>query len=681
MSKPVSRQSKTSGTKFYTFESNALDNVEGAGRPRNNPFSSNSKNQTVIRMRNYEKQMEAEESDVQGITYPRTQYLSPDDQGLLIDYGRKVNTGEYGELAKSSYMALVQDLSQNTNKADVVKDIVNLLRVVDTEVQKEKRGKPSDVQGAVMDLMYPKKSPASQSDTQYLRPQKPKKPSKFSDVQPSTLMTEMINAQTGNKPSTSSSMNDPPIDNTDVPPNEPITATERVSKEGARIAKVKSLVDKSEELAEKTRAISKSRSRPSSRDVSIAKEETPNIGSLDTSNLPDWEAPRTPPRTPNMAERTLIQAGMGLKKIQDPTDVTQFQDMGGGLLYTIGESLGKKKPTPSRPPYAKDVDSDVPQDQQNQLAIDNNQYHGANPYNISTKSMMEAEEKERRAYEVESNFYSDEYKMLADNLNIFEGGGTDVTGRGKGSQEDIDRFGSDLAPASWDISNPRGMAESMKQRNVSQARDGSINVTIGGVALDDNGVRRNVRNTGLSNEGMTAEQILEREIRGDINGGVRDNTESRLADRIGQSMMDNANSLMSAGSGIVSQIGGLIDQQRNGAGRDRSREGLFGGDDSPWGGGDGFGQDLSNPRTLNERFSNMGMRRQGDKIDKYINMKNKGMMYSNLMGKGVSDPSIQSIRDRKDDYIQPNGKHKGNSVNLIRQSNATSIRLNNMYMP
>ena len=84
---------------------------------------------------------------------------------------------------------------------------------------------------------------------------------------------------------------------------------------------------------------------------------------------------------------------------------------------------------------------------------------------------------------------------------------------------------------------------------------------------------------------------------------------------------------------------------------------------------------------MSDRFCNMGMRRQGDKIDKYVNMKNKGMMYSNLMGKGVSDPSIQSIRDRKDDYIQPNGKHKGNSVNLIRQSNATSIRLNNMYMP
>lgn len=641
MSKPASRQSKTSGTKFYTFESNALDSVEGAGRPRNNPFSVNSSNQTVLRMRNYEKEME-------GVDMPKSEYLSADDQGLLIDYGRRVNSGEYGDIVKSSYKALVQDLSHTPHKAQVVKDIVNLLRVVDTEVKKGGRG---NVQKAVMEMMYP--NPTGTPVTQPavpLRPQTGKKPSKFSD-KPPTEMTET---------STSSGIKDSPYIPSIVsaPSDSYIKAGE-----------------------DKTRAIiEKSKSKSRSRGASVEKETVSlppvDAGSLDLNNLPtlpDWEEPREP----NMAERGLIQAGKDYKKIfgTDPTIVTQFQDMGGGLLYTSGESLGKKEPTPSRLPNAKDLDSDVPQDQQNQLALDNNQYYGANPYGISSKSMMEAEEKERRAQEDELKFYNKETQTLSNNNPIFEGAGTDVTGAGKGGYKDIDLLGSDLAPASWEEGNPRGMAESMKNRNVSQARDGSINVTIGGVALDDGDVRRNARNAGMSDEGLSPEEIRERDMYAENRSG------GRLADRVGQAIMANANSMGSAGSGIVGQIGSLIDQSRDGGGRDRSREGLFGGDDSVWGGGDGFGQDLSNPRTLNERFSNLGLRRQGDKIDKYINMKNRGMMYSNLMGKGVSDPSIQSIRERKDDYIQPDGKHKGNSVNLIRQSNATSIRLNNMYMP
>jgi hypothetical protein len=303
-----------------------------------------------------------------------------------------------------------------------------------------------------------------------------------------------------------------------------------------------------------------------------------------------------------------------------------------------------------------------------------NEHIGSNPYNIPEGEMKRQEERERLSDEKALDYYDHQQVLLDRNPPITQGGGNDVTGAGRGGQRDLDLLGSDFAPASYDVSNPQGMSQSMK-RNVSQARDGSINITLSGMPLDDNNVRRDNRNAGLSDEGLTSEEILQREfmeayMRGEGEGG------GRLADRVGQAMMDNANSLMSAGSGIYGQIGDLLDLSGDGFGQDSRGNGLFGVQ-----GGVYNNDDVSAPRTLNERFSNLGMRRQGDKIDKYVNMKNKGMMYSNLMGKGVSDPSIQSIRDRKDDYIQPDRKHRGNAVNLIRQSNATSIRLNNMYMP
>ena len=71
-------------------------------------------------------------------------------------------------------------------------------------------------------------------------------------------------------------------------------------------------------------------------------------------------------------------------------------DSGGATQDILGESIDEKRPAPSRPPDAQLTDSDVPQDLQNQRAIDNNATVGSNPYRILEKQMKEMEELERR---------------------------------------------------------------------------------------------------------------------------------------------------------------------------------------------------------------------------------------------------------------------------------------------
>ena len=80
----------------------------------------------------------------------------------------------------------------------------------------------------------------------------------------------------------------------------------------------------------------------------------------------------------------------------DPTDSTKMMDSGGAVIDHRDESLGKKTLIPSQP-NAKDTDTDVPQDLQNQRAIDFNLHKGGNPFKISTEEMRRAEERERLA--------------------------------------------------------------------------------------------------------------------------------------------------------------------------------------------------------------------------------------------------------------------------------------------
>jgi hypothetical protein len=625
--KPIPSRQSQSKHKIYYFKTGVLAPA-GRGAAPVNPYK-----EGTVRLRPYED----EEKE------PMGKYLSADDQRLLIDYGFKTQSGVFGADAKNLYRDLVERLETSKDEAVDVKEILKLLGVLDL------KGNDSDYN---LRIALKEAFPESKDL-----------------VDEGFHMEGLITSTpTKSKKSTSSRMNDPPIDNTDVSPNEPILA-KKTSLEQS-IDKVrdiqKGLRDSAEKRTERERVSSERKaSRSASRGKDSSRPTDPDkMGEIDETI---YEYRDDPPRD-------LVKDFDSAVLSPDPTDSTKMMDSGGAVIDYRDESLGKKTKMPTQPD-ARNIDSNVASDLLTMAGKALNEHIGSNPYNIPEGEMKRQEERERLSDEKALDYYDHQQVLLDRNPPITQGGGNDVTGAGRGGQRDLDLLGSDFAPASYDVSNPQGMSQSMK-RNVSQARDGSINITLSGMPLDDNNVRRDNRNAGLSDEGLTSEEILQREfmeayMRGEAEGGG-----GRLADRVGQAMMDNANSLMSAGSGIYGQIGDLLDLSGDGFGQDSRGNGLFGVQ-----GGVYNNDDVSAPRTLNERFSNLGMRRQGDKIDKYVNMKNKGMMYSNLMGKGVSDPSIQSIRDRKDDYIQPDRKHRGNAVNLIRQSNATSIRLNNMYMP
>jgi hypothetical protein len=110
---------------------------------------------------------------------------------------------------------------------------------------------------------------------------------------------------------------------------------------------------------------------------------------------------------------------------------------------------------------------------------------------------------------------------------------------------------------------------------------------------------------------------------------------------------------------------------------EKKQEGLYGSKGSL------FNQDVSNPRLLKERFE-MGeqkVKNKFGKVNKYINMKNKSLLASQLLGVGVAAPSLKDLRSNIVEYNQPSQSLKGNAVNLIRRGNATALKLNNEYMP
>jgi hypothetical protein len=477
------------------------------------------------------------------------------------------------------------------------------------------------------------------------RPQtKTKKPSKFSDTPPSSSMAELMKAQPqtfGIKSGSSSSG----------------------SGEGYSGA-IKTIEDMTKIMKEST-AQSKARSASGSRESSQPREMrgkseerkvSSGLGTLDISGLSNLPEDSDSEELDEIVEY----------RDDDPSTVAPLQDQGGAVQTVFDKTISKNSKKIKTIPDAVNIGTDVPQDLRNQRAIDFNQYIGSNPYKIRNEEMERTDERERLANREEFASYMNEFANMSKNP-YFEGGGTDVEGEKKGDEQDLMEGGGELkAPASYNVFDTRGLREQLKPK---QSPDESID-PIGGTPAD-NSVRRTAQNSGRNLAGMTPQE--ERDFARTL--GIDLYGDDRLVDRSRANFLANSlNSAGAGGSGIMNEIASYVDLADAGnIGSRYGRNQLNGSDNSSF--------TTDDPRTLNERFSSMGMRRQGDKINKYVNMNNKGMMYSNLMGRGVSDPSIQSIRDRKDDYIQPDRKHKGNSVNLIRQSNATSIRLNNMYMP
>jgi len=132
----------------------------------------------------------------------------------------------------------------------------------------------------------------------------------------------------------------------------------------------------------------------------------------------------------------------------------------------------------------------------------------------------------------------------------------------------------------------------------------------------------------------------------------------------------------SSGGGIFQQIAhGLnLTADRN---EEKKQDGLYGAEGNP------YNADVSNARTLQQRFEMSGNKVKGKfgKVNKYVNMKDKSMLASQLLGVGVSAPNLKDLRSNIVQYNQPTSSLKGNAVNLIRRGNATALTLNNEYMP
>ena len=642
---------KTQAKTFsYNFMTNELVPSK-AGQPASNPFKKTKDGHVIVRF------MSAKQKD----NSTDSMYLSPQNEQLLRDWGAKINYETYSKVAKSRYQSLVNELSRATHIEDQQRSVEKLIELIN--IVEENKQLPENELGTQITkslLGYEKQRALERTERSPPRRAGAKEKPRVEQAPViSQTHKELIKAQFGSSSSSSSSGSGsygaPP------PYMTPLDLTRDPSAEIRKglFSNVETSISQNEGAIVEAKKSSRQPSRQPSRMNTPARQEptepTEQKGTTVADDL--------------FNEYGTLTIGGNPYDPRQPTDMTKFQDSGGAANDVYDEKL-VKQPKQTSQPDAINTDSDVVSDLLTGLATDNETMR---PNKYGTE-INKQEDKQREAAIRSVGYYERQRTILDRNPAITEGGGNDVYGVGKGSQTDVELLGSDYAPASYDVYNPQSMKRSV-ERSVTAGGGDRITVSLSGIPLDDDNVRRTARNSGLSDVGLTPAEIVA------FVNGERNERGGRLSERVGRGMMDTAVSMGSAGSGIASQIGGLIDEQRNGSGRDRSQEGLYGGDDSPFGGGDGFGQDLTNPRTLNERFSNLGMRRQGDKVDKYINMKNKGMMYSNLMGKGVSDPSIQSIRDRKDDYIQPDRKHKGNSVNLIRQSNATAIRLNNMYMP
>ena len=166
---------------------------------------------------------------------------------------------------------------------------------------------------------------------------------------------------------------------------------------------------------------------------------------------------------------------------------------------------------------------------------------------------------------------------------------------------------------------------------------------------------------------------------------------SELSDIYSGSIINRDNLL--GGGSISAQIANNL---ANSAGKgDKQGDGLYGEV-----GGIYNNTDVPNPRRLDQRFAqlwimggnggggggggggfNLGGRGAGG-TGKFVNLKNRNMTYSSVMGVGgIPMPSIKDVRSADIPYQQPNQTIKGNAVNLIRRSNQRSILNNNEYMP
>ena len=214
------------------------------------------------------------------------------------------------------------------------------------------------------------------------------------------------------------------------------------------------------------------------------------------------------------------------------------------------------------------------------------------------------------------------------------------------------------------------LIDQANQEQLSRRSSSSSNIypQIEGVSLPNYSSSSSSSSSSSENKPVTSRaDLIDKAVRlGDyVNRGIATLTTIR-----------NANEGGGEGGGMFQEIANRanLSADRN---EEKKQDGLYGSKGSL------FNQDVSNPRLLKERFE-MGeqkVKNKFGKVNKYINMKNKSMLASQLLGQGVAAPSLKDLRGNIVEYNQPSASLKGNAVNLIRRGNATALKLNNEFMP
>jgi hypothetical protein len=397
------------------------------------------------------------------------------------------------------------------------------------------------------------------------------------------------------------------------------------------------------------------------------------------------------------------------------------------------------------------IDSDLPEDISNQEAIDRNQNIGVPSssiyeFNPNSKSLLQGLEKAEKNRML--NKYMNEATLMSSQpSSIFKGGGTDIY-----DQDDYEEMGDDnqfamggaeqtktyvpnlfnvmqpSAPPLYDRPVPRNPLSDLRPRQapppysynpsappwegsgypvdanpdaygvVPPRGSAPIDPMIGGVALPQPRPRQVLDDWKNQQEDrFVPRNEIDNALRDfNLNQGRMDGRRlSELSDIYSGSIINRDNLL--GGGSISAQIANNL---ANSAGKgDKQGDGLYGEE-----GGIYNNTDVPNPRTLDQRFAQLGVvggnnggnngggngprggfnlgGRGANSAGKFVNLKNRNMTYSSVMGVGgIPMPSIKDVRSADIPYQQPNQTIKGNALNLIRRSNQRSILNNNEYMP
>ena len=578
-----------------------------------------------------------------------------DEYELLNMYTEDIKDGSYGTVASASYNQILSSLEKSKNPYNEYGDILRLIKVVKDESRKEVPDYNLAVHNQVPDYGY-EPNLIFQSSKEYLEKQNPKV------VNVQNRLMDQMKAPIYDKTIGGRDVSD--IKHTYVP---------EIDQAGPLVTR-----------------------GPQRKVLPRPPAENPIQPSLTNPTIPFKRAPvpYRPPEPPVELPTQVSFTNM-LKNFPVPLDeITPKESVRikPPASFSARPYIDSDKPTrdmlvksgkrssSSKDPYVEPL---VPDDLQNLEALQYEQNYGVgvrDTYGVYDEQKHMFETREERDARRQLQSYKDEAQILGNRSNsAFRGADIyDKDDMDTLNEEGFSAGGAELTkPYKPDIFNnmnpqaPIGQTAKGRIGLPKQPISQRIYPTISGVGLPNYNrpQERPIRPEGISGNDNVAQ---DRRVQ------IIDN--DRLGMRVTRSFADlsaQQNALTNVGGGIMSQIANSLRQSADsGEEKKDGDDGLYGAE-----GGMFNNQDVSNPRTLDQRFSRLGQQRMTNdfKINKYVNLKyaQKGKQTYDT----VTAPSLKEIRARKLEYVQPNSKVKGNSVELIRQSNATQMKLNNMFMP